>query len=69
MGILVYYSLYFFDRFVDTHRVVGLFTQTMGAIGVGALTYFISTYLFGCEETKFVLKKFKFRFLKKLVEK
>ncbi len=57
MGGLVYGSLFFFDIFVDTHRVLGLLTQTLGAVAVGGTSYIILTYLLKCEETKFLLAK------------
>ncbi len=57
MGIVVHYSLYLFDPLVNTLSVVGLFVQTMGAIAFGAITYFFFSWLFKCEETKFVLDK------------
>jgi len=57
MGILTYYSLYFFDIFVDTHRVIGLLLQTVGAVFVGAISYILLTKFFGCEETGIVFKK------------
>jgi len=59
MGIVVHYSLYLFDIGVDTHRVTGLFLQTTGAVILGSLTYFLLTWLFKCEEVKFVLDKVK----------
>lgn len=57
MGILAHYSLYFFDRFVDTSYVIGLILQTGGAVGVGAITYFGLTHLLGCEEAGYIFKK------------
>lgn len=57
MGFAAYASLYLFDIFVDTHTVIGLLTQTVGAVLVGALTYFGLTYLFECEETGIIFKK------------
>ena len=59
MGVVVHYSLYFFDFFLNTQRVVGLIAQTFGAIGIAAATYFLLTYLFKCEEINFLLKKFR----------
>lgn len=61
MGIIVHYGLYLFDPLVNTLSVVGLFLQTMGAIGLGALTYVFFTWLMKCEETKFVLDKLRLR--------
>lgn len=57
MGIVVHYSLYLFDAVTDTHKVVGLLLQTTGAVALGGLTYFFLTWLFKCEEIKFVLNK------------
>ncbi len=59
MGIVVHYSLYLFDPLVNTLSGVGLFIQTMGAIALGGTTYFLLSWLFRCEETKFVLDKLK----------
>lgn len=52
MGIIAHYSLFFFDYFVDTERVVGLFIQTMGAVSLAVIFYFGSTYLFKIEEAQ-----------------
>lgn len=57
MGLAVYASLFIFDIFLDTHTVLGLLGQTLGAIAVGAGTYFSLTYLLGCEETGIIFKK------------
>jgi len=59
MGVVIHYSLYFFAFFFDNSRVIGLFLQTMGTIGLAAVTYFIMTYLFKCEEIFFVIEKLK----------
>jgi len=59
MGIAVHYSLYIFDAFVDTSRVLGLLLQTLGATMIGAVFYFLVTHLLKCEETQFLYKKFK----------
>ncbi len=59
MGVTVHYGLYLFDPLVNTLSVVGLFLQTMGAIAIGGATYVLFTWLFRCEETKFVLDKLK----------
>jgi putative peptidoglycan lipid II flippase len=57
MGFVTYGSLYFFDMFVNTSFVVGLLLQTTGAVTVGALSYFVITWIFGCEETLYLLNK------------
>lgn len=57
MGLIAYGSLYFFDMFVNTSYVIGLLLQTLGAVGAGALSYFIITWIFRCEETKYLLNK------------
>lgn len=57
MGIAAHYSLYLFDPFVDTSRVIGLILQTIGAVSVGAITYFGLTHLLGCEEAGYIFKK------------
>lgn len=57
MGVVVHYSLYLFDFFVDTHRVFGLLIQTVGSIVLGALTYFSLTHLFQVEEAGKIFKK------------
>jgi putative peptidoglycan lipid II flippase len=57
MGILAHYSLYFFNLFVDTHTVIGLGIQTLGAVAVGGLTYIILTHVMRCEETGIVFRK------------
>jgi putative peptidoglycan lipid II flippase len=59
MGFVAHYSLYLFDPLVNTLSVVGLFLQTMGAITLGAITYFLLSWLFRCEEANFVLSKLK----------
>lgn len=57
MGIVVHYSLYLFDIITDTQKVFGLFLQTTGAVALGGICYFFLSWLFKCEETKFVLEK------------
>ncbi len=52
MGLAVHYSLYFYDLYVETEKVLGLLAQTMGAILVGVILYFGLTYLFKVEEAK-----------------
>jgi peptidoglycan biosynthesis protein MviN/MurJ (putative lipid II flippase) len=59
MGIVAHYSLYLFDYFVPTQYTLGLLTQTLGAVALGGITYFILTWLLKCEETKFILDKLK----------
>ncbi len=57
MGFITYGSLYFFEMFVDTGRVIGLLLQTVGAVGAGGVSYFIITWIFRCEETTYLLNK------------
>jgi peptidoglycan biosynthesis protein MviN/MurJ (putative lipid II flippase) len=57
MGIATYGSLYFFDTFFDTSRVIGLLSQTGASILIGAICYFTFTIIFKCEESVFVLNK------------
>ena len=57
MGLITYGSLYFFDMFVNTSFVIGLLLQTSGAVAVGVASYFIITWIFGCEETMYMLRK------------
>jgi len=57
MGFVTYGSLYFFDMFVNTSYVIGLLLQTVGSVTVGALSYFVITWAFGCEETMYMLRK------------
>jgi len=57
MGLSVYGSLRFFDLFVNTNTVIGLFAQAISSVTVGALVYFALTWIMGCEETVFVMKK------------
>jgi putative peptidoglycan lipid II flippase len=59
MGLVIHYSLYFFDLFVNNAYVVGLLIQTASATLVGILFYVLLTWLLKCEETKFVLEKLK----------
>lgn len=59
MGLVTYGSLYFFDTFIDNSYVIGLILQTFGAVGFGALSYFLITWIFRCEETLFILRKIK----------
>ncbi|MDD5693126.1 MAG: murein biosynthesis integral membrane protein MurJ [Patescibacteria group bacterium] len=61
MGILAHYSLYLFDYFVDTNRVLGLFLQTSGAVLFGGMFYVFLTWAFKCEETNFILEKLKLK--------
>ena len=58
MGLSVYASLRFFDMYVNTGTVIGLFTQTLSSVAVGSIVYFTLTWLMGCEETVFVMRKF-----------
>jgi putative peptidoglycan lipid II flippase len=57
MGLLVHYSLRFFDVFVDNTKVMGLLMQTTGAIAIGAGFYFLVTYLFRLEETGRIFRR------------
>jgi putative peptidoglycan lipid II flippase len=57
MGVVAHYSLYLFDYFVKTYYVWGLLVQTIGSVILAGASYFILTYLFRCEETKFILDK------------
>ncbi|MEI6266287.1 MAG: murein biosynthesis integral membrane protein MurJ [bacterium] len=57
MGLAVWGSLQFFDIFVETGTVIGIFTQTLASILVGVIVYFSLTWAMGCEETVFVMKK------------
>ena len=59
MGIVVHYGLYIFDPLVNSLSVIGLMIQTFAAICLGGFTYVVLTWLFKCEETKFVLNKLK----------
>lgn len=56
MGILVHYSLHFFDRFLDTQTVIGLFLQASGAVLFGVIFYFGVTRIFKIEESKSLLR-------------
>lgn len=58
MFLVIKGSLYFFDNFVDTERVIGLFLQTVGAIGVAAAFYFVFTYALKCEEIIYLRNKY-----------
>lgn len=60
MGFITYGSLYFFEMFVDNSYVIGLLLQTLGAVAAGALSYFLITWAFRCEETLFMLRKIGF---------
>lgn len=57
MGVLVHYSLRFFDFFVDNSRVMGLLMQTSGAVVIGAAFYFLVTYIFRLEESGKVFRR------------
>lgn len=57
MGLFAHYSLYFFDTFVNTRTVIGLGLQTLGAVSVGAIIYYLLSHLFGCEEAGKIFKK------------
>jgi putative peptidoglycan lipid II flippase len=57
MGIIAHYSLYVFDIFLDTHTVLGIFLQTLGAVIVGILTYLGLTRLFARDETGLIFEK------------
>lgn len=57
MGLVAHYSLYLFDRFVDTHYVWGLIIQTGGAVVLGALTYWLITHLLEVEEAGTIFRK------------
>lgn len=57
MGIVIHYSLYLFDIFTNTQKVVGLFLQTSGAIALGGITYFFLAWLFRCEEIQYIFEK------------
>lgn len=57
MGAIVYASLHIFNTIVDTHKVAGLLLQTSGAVVIGGISYFLLTWLFKCEEIRFVLEK------------
>lgn len=57
MGFVVHYSLRLFNLFLDTHTVIGLGLQTLGAIVVGAVIYFGLTHVFKIEETGNIFRK------------
>lgn len=57
MGVAAHYSLYLFEPFVNNTRVVGLALQTMGAVAVGAVVYFLLTKIWRVEETGYIFKK------------
>lgn len=57
MGLLVHYSLRFFNLFIDNTKVTGLLMQTTGAIAIGAGFYFLVTYLFRLEETGRIFRR------------
>jgi len=59
LGLTAHYSLYFFDIFVDTHTVLGLGLQTIGAIGVSGSIYLLTTYILKCEEIRYLFRKIK----------
>lgn len=57
MGLMVYYSLRVFDTFLDTHTVIGLGLQTLGAISIGAFTYFGITHYLEINDVGGIFKK------------
>lgn len=57
MGLLVHYSLRVFDLFLDNTLVWGLFLQTVGAVGLGAIFYLLVTYLFKIEESGKIFRR------------
>lgn len=54
MGLLVHYSLRFFDLFVDNSQVAGLLIQTSGAVAVGAAFYLTVTHFLKIAEVGFL---------------
>ena len=56
-GFISHYTLYFLDRFLDTHKVLHLIIQGGLAGLVGALVYFLITFLFNIQETKELVAK------------
>lgn len=59
LGLFAHYSLYFFDKFVNTHTVIGLGLQTLGSISLSAAIYLGLTYSLNCEEIRYIIRKFK----------
>jgi putative peptidoglycan lipid II flippase len=57
MGLVAHYSLYLFEPYVNTATGVGLLAQTLVAVSLGAVTYYLLTHLFRCEEAGTVFKK------------
>jgi peptidoglycan biosynthesis protein MviN/MurJ (putative lipid II flippase) len=60
-GITSYSLLYVMAPRVNTHTVVGIFTQAAVASIGGVIVYFILTYLMGFEEAQYVTRLFKIK--------
>ena len=58
-----YFSLYFFARFLNTHTVLGLLIQTISAVLIGTVLYFLVTFHLKSPELKTlkssILKQFR----------
>jgi len=57
--VVVYFSLRFFDLFLDTARFAGVFLQTAGTASIGILTYLLASHLLKSSEIQ-LLKNFIF---------
>ncbi len=58
-GFLAHYTLYFIDRFIDTHKVLHLIIQGLLSGLVGLVAYFVVLGFSGIEEYKFIVEKIK----------
>ena len=56
-GLASHYTLYFLDRFLDTHKVLHLIIQGGLAGLAGALVYLLVTFLLNIAEAKELVAK------------
>lgn len=57
MGITIYALLYVANLFVNTRTFIGIFLQTLIAVGGGIIIYFVSTLLLKSQEATGLIKK------------
>lgn len=57
MGVLVWFTMHFMTSYVDMNRFVGVLTQTLIALLVGAIAYFGLSLFFDCDEMKWALTR------------
>jgi hypothetical protein len=57
MAVAMYYLGHYFYQLFDMHRFLGVLAQTAITISCGILLFLLITYLLGCEELIWAIKR------------